>query len=403
MGLERYVVDAVVLEGRSARQLADVHGISTSWIYALVARYRAGGYEALTPRSRRPRACSHQVGDDIQAAIVQLRQELSDAGHDNGPHTIAHHLSGRFESVPSVATIWRILSRHGLITPQPQKRPRSSFIRFEAALPNELWQADSTHWHLADSSGVEILNVIDDHSRLLLAADAFVTVKAADVVQTFYAATETYGFPAAFLSDNGAVFSGKSRKGKVALETELERHGIVCKHSTPYHPQTCGKVERFHQTLKRFLAKQAPAASLAVLQLQLDTFRAYYNQHRPHRALHSTTPLHVFSTKLKARPALPDAPTHFRVRHDRVDKSGRVTLRYLSRLHHIGLGAAYKGLPVHVLVANKNVRVIREDGSLIRELELDPARDYQPLGTPPGRRAAPTLVHDDVRHASTMS
>ncbi len=400
MGLERYVVDAVVLEGRSPRELARLHGISKSWVYELVSRYREGGYDALTPRSRRPRSCSHLVGADVQTAILILRHDLAAAGHDCGPHTIAHHLGLRFDTVPSVATIWRILRRHGLITPQPHKRPRSSFIRFEAVLPNEMWQADSTHWQLGDGTGVEILNLIDDHSRLLLAADVFVTVKAADVVQTFYAATDSHGFPAAFLTDNGAVFCGKSRHGKVAFESELERHGIVCKHSTPYHPQTCGKVERFHQTLKRFLAKQVPAASLGMLQLQLDTFRAYYNQQRPHRALHGATPLHVFSTRLKARPANPLAAAHFRVRHDRVDKSGRITLRYLSRLHHIGVGRAHIGLRVHVLVANKQIRVIREDGSLIRELVLDPSRDYQPLGTPPGR---PRLVHDDVRHASTMS
>ena len=400
MGLERYVVDAVVLEGRSPRELARLHGISKSWVYELVSRYRTGGYAALTPRSRRPRSCSHQVGTDIQAAVLSLRHDLAAAGYDCGPHTIAHHLGLRFDTVPSVATIWRILQRHGLITPQPHKRPRSSFIRFEAALPNELWQADSTHWHLADGSDVEILNIIDDHSRLLLAADTFVTVKAADVVHTFYTATESHGFPAAFLTDNGAVFCGKSRHGKVAFESELERHGIVCKHSTPYHPQTCGKVERFHQTLKRYLDKQAPATSLAVLQLQLDTFRAYYNQHRPHRALQGATPLHVFSTRLKAHPADPTPEAHFRVRHDRVDKSGRITLRYLSRLHHIGVGRAFIGLRVHVLVANKQIRVIREDGSLLRELTLDPSRDYQPLGMPPGQ---PRLVHDDVRHASTMS
>ncbi|HSO94205.1 MAG TPA: integrase core domain-containing protein, partial [Candidatus Dormibacteraeota bacterium] len=138
----------------------------------------------------------------------------------------------------------------------------------------------------------------------------------------------------------------------------------------------------------------------AVLQLQLDSFRAYYNQHRPHRALDGATPLHVFSTRLKARPASTGPEAHFRVRHDRVDKSGRITLRYLSRLHHIGLGRAHSGLRVHVLVANKEIRVLREDGSLLRELTLDPSRDYQPLETPPGR---PRLVHDDVRHASTMS
>ena len=181
MGLARYVVDAVVLEGRSPRQLARQHGISKSWIYELVARYRAGGYAALEPRSRRPHSCAHRTSPELETAIVALRTELAGAGHDAGPATIAHHLSQRRGESPSLATVWRILRRHDLVTPQPHKRPRSSFIRFEADLPNECWQADTTHWRLADGADVEILDVLDDHSRLALAVAAFRTVKSVDV------------------------------------------------------------------------------------------------------------------------------------------------------------------------------------------------------------------------------
>jgi len=396
MGLGRYVVDAIVLEGRSPSEVARSHGISRSWIYELVARYRRGGYAALEPRSRRPRSCAHQVRPRVQAAILKLRRELAAAGHDAGPHTIAHHLSRRVATVPSVATIWRILHRHGLITPQPHKRPRSSFTRFEAQLPNEMWQADTTHWTLADGTDVEILNLVDDHSRVLLAAVAFRTVKAADVVQVFFEACQRWGLPASFLSDNGAVFSGASRGGRVLLELELERLGIRCIHSTAYHPQTCGKVERFHQTLKRFLAKQPRPESLAHLQLQLDVLRTYYNQRRPHRALGQRTPLVAFNARLRARPELPPAATHFRVRQDRVDGDGRVTLRYLSRLRHIYVGRAHRRQRIRLLIADAHVRVIREDGQLLGELTLDPCRDYQPM------RAA-TPVHNVLRQVSSMS
>lgn len=379
MGLGRYVVDAVVLEGRSPTELAKSHRLSRTWIYELVGRFRRGGYPALEPRSRRPKSCPHQHGPEVEAAVLALRRTLAEAGHDAGAQTIAHHLRGTLESVPAVSTIWRILSRHGLIVPEPHKRPRSSFIRFEAALPNELWQTDATHWQLADGSAVEILNLIDDHSRLLLGSVAFRTVKAADVVQVFYDAAQAHGYPAALLSDNAAVFSGGSRKGKVLLESELERLGIGCKHSTPYHPQTCGKVERFHQSLKRFLARQARPQSLAHLQLQLDAFRAYYNQQRPHRALGGRSPLVAFNARLKARPTGAPAPVHFRVRQDRVDTNGTVTLRYQSRLRHIPVGRANKHQAVRLLIAGDSVRVIREDGSLLRELTIDPARDYQSL------------------------
>jgi transposase InsO family protein len=392
MGVERYVVEAVVLEGRTRREVARSAGISKAWVDKLVARYHDGGLDALAPRSRRPRSCPHAAPPDIQAAVLELLHQLGDAGHDNGPHTLAHHLRLRFSDVPSVATIWRILKRHGEITPQPQKRPKSSFIRFEAALPNEMWQGDTTHWHLADGSDVEILNYLDDHSRLLTASDAFVTVKGADVVQVFYNAAQAHGFPASLLTDNGAVFTGKSRKGTVLLESELESLGIIFKHSTPYHPQTCGKVERFHQTLKRYLAKQAPASTLATLQLQLDTFRAYYNQRRPHRALGGRTPLVAFHDRLKARPAGPPPTIHCRVRNDKTDTNGTVTLRYLSRLRHIAVGRAHKHQPVTLLVAGRHVRVVAEDGSLLRELTIDAARDYQPLGTPCGRPRLATMT-----------
>ena len=259
-----------------------------------------------------------------------------------------------------------------------------------------MWQCDSTPWQLADGSQVEILNLLDDHSRLFLNSTTFPTVKAANVVQAFFSASDSYGLPAAFLSDNAAVFSGGSRRGKVALELELERLGIEVKHSTPYHPQTCGKVERLHQTLKRYLRKQAPALSLAHLQLQLDAFREYYNHYRPHRALGRQTPLVVFNARLKARPIQPEAPTHYRVRRDRIDATGKVTLRYLSKLRHIPVGAAHRNRKVVLLVAGPNVRIVTTDGVLLRELTLDPNRSYQPLG---GRWP----VYDVLRQASTMS
>ena len=396
MGLGRYVVDAIRLEGRSPSELARSHGVSRTWIYELLRRYRMGGYAALEPRSHRPRSCPHQVRPKVVQRILELRRELVAAGHDGGPQTIAQHLSRRQRKVPSPATIWRILKRNGLITPQPHKRPRSSFQRFEAQLPNELWQADATHWSLATGTSVEILNLVDDHSRLLLAAVAFPTVKAADVVQVFARAAANHGLPAAFLSDNAAVFAGEYRGGTVLLESELARLGIRAVHSRAYHPQTCGKVERFHQTLKRFLAKQAPPISIAHLQTQLDAFRTYYNQRRPHRALGQRTPLVAFNARLKARPAPIAAPTLFRVRVDKVDGSGRVTLRYLSVLRHIYVGRAHSRERIRLLIAGNDVRVISESGELLGEVTLDASRKYQPL-----RR--PAIVHDHPRQVSSIT
>jgi len=332
----------------------------------------------------------------VVEAIVELRQQLAAAGLDAGPQTILHNLSGRFPNPPSRVTVWRVLKRQGLITPEPHKRPKASFVRFEAELPNELWQTDATEWHLADSSKVEILNLIDDHSRLCLASVAVRTVKAADALQTFYSAVEEFGLPARFLSDNAAVFSGKSRRGRVALESELDRLGIQCVHSTPYHPQTCGKVERFHQTLKLFLARQAPAESLPHLQLQLDAFRTIYNQQRPHRALDGRTPFQAFNARLKASPSPAQSQLDYRIRRDRLDSGGRVTLRYLSRLRHFHVSYKHRRQEVILLVAGAHVRVLAEDGALLRELTLDPSRDYQ-------RSTSPTLVRNQVRQRSAST
>lgn len=391
----RYVVDAVVLEQRSPSELARTHNVSRAWIYKMLKRFRRGGYAALAPQSRRPRSCSHQVNAKTQKLIVKLRCELAAAGHDAGPQTIHYHLSQRLSEVPSVATIWRILKRKGLITAQPHKRPRASFIRFEAQLPNETWQTDATPWRLADGTSVEILNFLDDRSRVALASSCFPSVKARDVARVFRSASKRFGLPASVLSDNAAVFKGR-QGGKVILELTLERLGIVFKHSTPNHPQTCGKVERFHQTLKRFLAKQTPAQSLAELQFQLDAFREYYNHVRPHRALDRQTPMSVFGALIKAKPAASPVAVDHRVRRDRIDAFGKVTLRYLGQLRHIPVGLAHKNRRVRLLVAGADVRVISEDGELIRALTLDPNRNYQPLG---GRWP----VHNVLQQASTMS
>jgi transposase InsO family protein len=379
MDLGRFLVEAVIVSGASPSELARSHPISRSWLFRLLARYRQGGYAALEPRSRKPKSCPTRTATEIENAIVELRRELTSAGHDAGPQTIAHHLRLRFGTTPSRPTIWRILKANGLITPQPHKRPKSSWIRFQAELPNEMWQADSTHWQLADATDIEILNLIDDHSRFCLASVALHTVKAPDVLETFYLAAESYGYPAKFLSDNAAVFSGTPRRGRVVLESELDRLGIESKHSTPYHPQTCGKVERFHQTLKRFLHHQASAENLAHLQLQLDAFRLYYNQQRPHRSVDGRTPFQAFQARLKAGPSAASQPLQYRVRRDRLDGGGRVTIRYLGRLRHLYVSYKHRRQPVTLLVAGPHVRVVAEDGSILRELTLDPKRDYQPV------------------------
>jgi transposase InsO family protein len=303
MSMARVVIMAVVLEGRPKSAVARDYGVSRRWVQILVARYLAEGEAAFEPRSRRPHASPRKTSQAVEDAIVALRKELAGAGLDAGAETIAWHLRQRTGCSPSVATIWRILSRRGFVTPQPHKRPRSSWHRFAADLPNELWQADITHWPLADGSDAEILNILDDHSRLLAASTARRIFKATDIVADLHLAMARHGRPERMLTDNGAVFTGLYRgRGWVALERELTALGITLSHCRPYHPQTCGKVERLHQTLKKWLARQDPATTLTGLQAQLDAFTAYYNTQRPHRAIGRRTPQAAWHARPRAIP-----------------------------------------------------------------------------------------------------
>jgi transposase InsO family protein len=392
MSMARVVITAVRVEQRTISEVAREYGVSRRWVHELIRRFDAEGEAAFTPRSRRPHHSPQQMPAALEDEIVRLRKKLQGQGLDAGAETIrAMLVAGTSMSapancpIPAVSTIWRILTRRGFVIPQPHKRPRSSWQRFAATQPNERWQADVTHWQLADGTDVEILNIIDDHSRLAVGSAARRTTLAPDVVATFAKAFHCWGIPAGVLTDNGAIFTAEPRgQGEVALERELRRLRVTFDHSHPYHPQTCGKVERFHQTQKKWLAARPPAATLRGLQAQLDVFNRYYNQTRPHRALDRRTPAQAYAARPKATPHGPAIPDHYRLRRDVIDQSGTITLRYNSRLHHIGLGRLLAGIRVYVLTDDLHVRVISRDGELLRDLTLDPTKDYQPRGVKRG-------------------
>ena len=379
MGMPQLIVTAVLVERRTKSEVASTYGVSRRWVITLVQRYLAEGDAGLEPRSRRPLGSPQRTAQELEDEIVKIRKDLDRDGHEAGAATIAFHLEQRHGTAPAVSTIWRILSARGFVTPQPHKRPKSSYLRFAAEQPNERWGTDTTHWALADGTDVEILNIIDDHSRLCVGSDTLRVFKAQDVDDKFHKSAAVYGDPASMLSDNGAIFTGRSRGGgRVALEITLNARGIRFRHSRPYHPQTNGKVERFHQTLKKWLRHQPPAKTLRQLQAQLDCFRAYYNAVRPHRALGRRTPQQAYDARPKAVPTgTPLDDSHYRIRHDKIDPSGVFTLRHNSRLHHIGVGRRHAGTDILVLVHDLHVRVLNTHGELLRELQLDPSKDYQ--------------------------
>jgi len=384
----RLVITAVVVEGRSQSEVARAYGVSQSWISRLVARYRLEGEAAFEPRSRRPRTSPGRLPDSTVELIVNLRSQLAGKGLDAGPQTIAWHLLHHHDLTLAVSTIHRHLAAAGLIDPSPQKRPKSSYIRFAAEQPNERWQADFTHWWLADGTHTEILCWIDDHARYALSVTAHRRVTGAVVLNEFRNTIARHGIPASTLTDNGMVFTTRlagGKGGRNAFEAELRHLGVHQINSTPNHPTTCGKVERFHQTLKKWLKAQPRATTLADLQTQLDAFMNHYNRRRPHRALpQHATPHTAYTSRPKADPTK-RTDTHNRVRRDRIDHTGAISLRVNGRLHHIGVGRTHAGTRVIMLIADRDIRIINAaTGELIRQLTLDPTRDYQPRGVPPG-------------------
>ncbi len=261
MSKARLVITAVVVEGRSVSEAAASYGVSRSWAYELIARYRVEGDRALEPRSRRPKNSPRRISDETIEMILVQRRRLLDAGLDAGAHTIAWHLEHHHHIKVSPATVWRRLRAAGVIDQQPKKRPKSSYIRFQADQPNETWQSDMTHWRIADSTDVEILTFLDDHARYALSVTAHDRVTTPIVVAEFTRTAETHGIPASVLTDNGLIYTTRFAGvggGRNRFETLLADLGVTHKHSAPNHPTTCGKVERFQQTLKRHLATLDP-------------------------------------------------------------------------------------------------------------------------------------------------
>ncbi len=390
MSKARLVITAVTIEKRPVSEVARSYGVARSWIYALLARYQAEGEAAFEPRSRRPKTSPSAISAGAAGLIIALRKELAGQGLDAGPHTIAWHLQHHHQVTVSPATVSRYLTRAGLVTPAPAKRPRSSYLRFAADLPNECWQSDFTHYRLADGTDTEVLTWLDDHSRYALSVTAHRRVTGPIVLAAFRAAVARHGVPASTLTDNGMVFTTRlsgGKGGRNGLEAELRRLGIRQKNGKPNHPQTQGKVERFQQTLKKWLRSQpVQPATPGELQALLDAFTSIYNTRRPHRSLpHRATPATAYAARPKAVPGDRSADTHDRVRADRVDADGKLTLRVGGRLHHIGIGRTHARTRVLMLVCDLHVRVINAaTGELLRELTIDPARNYQPTGRPPG-------------------
>jgi transposase InsO family protein len=387
MKLVAAVMAFVAGERMNVKAVCEAHGVSRQTFYARAARVRTEGLAGLEERSRRPTRCPHRTPAEVEDAVVTKRKELLDAGLDAGARTILWHLSrdqalaGR---VPSKSTIHAILVRRGLITPEPRKRPKGSWRRFEAPAPNEWWQIDAMDWVIA-TGVVKIFSVLDDYARVVVACRAVTEATSPQAWVTFCLAAQHWGLPAGVLSDNGLCFSGKLRRFEVLFEANLRDAGVRPFTGRPFHPQTTGKVERFQQTLKKWLRRQPLARDLAELQAQLDRFCQLYNFQRPHQGIGRAIPAERWHSAHPAQPAdrpleHPTYPAGI-VRHATVTSDGVVEVHGVS----IGVGAAYQGAAATVIIDATHASVYINN-QLARHLTIDPTRRYQPSGR---RRGGP--------------
>jgi transposase InsO family protein len=371
------IVLSVLHDGLTPSQAGLRFGMSRRQIHRLLIRYKTGGLDALEPRSRRPKSNPRALTQELRGEIIRLRHHLLAQGLDAGAASIAWHLQQRQHRSPATSTIWRILKAEGLITAQPKKRPKAYITRFEAVQPNETWQSDFTHWRLADGSDVEIINWLDDHSRLLLHCSVFKAVTGKIVIDTFNQCRNKYGTPFSTLTDNGNVYTARFSRGKNGFEYLLSQLDVVQKNGSPAHPQTQGKIERFHQTLKKWLSEQESAKDLKELQGQLDEFRAIYNTRRPHKALEMRTPQSSYEATIKAIPKVAKDKEHYRVRHDVIDQFGKLSLRRAGKMHHLGVGIENQFKKVYVVVDHYKVSVIeKKTGEILSQHEIASSKTY---------------------------
>jgi transposase InsO family protein len=358
------------------------HRISRQTFYKWKRRAQAEGQAGLEERSRRPLRSPARTPMELEERIVRFRKELDDDGLDHGPWSIRQLLAREVKVVPSESTIWRILVRRGLVVPEPRKRPKVSLRRFQYERPNDCWQIDSTHWDLADGTTIEIIHIIDDHSRVCVAAVAVESCTSVAAWQAFTLAGSVWGLPARVLSDNGLAFNGSRRGITVTFEANVRAAGVAAIASSPFHPQTCGKVERFHQTVKKWLTKHSAASDLAELQALLNAFVVHYNQVRPHRALRGKTPATVWAASPRAVPAgHPITDTTTIAREIIVDPGGSVRINN----YQVHVGVEYQRLVVTAIIAGIDC-IIFHNNQLVRALRIDPTKFNQPSGR---RRGGP--------------
>jgi transposase InsO family protein len=353
-------------------------GVSPKTFYKYLARFAEEGIEGFYPRTRRPLTSPTRLEASIEDVIVRVRKELDDEGWDAGAEQIGFWIQDHPAVLPagaggpSRATINRVLERRGQIVKVPQRRPRSSRHRFEYDQPNSMWQMDGFDYTLADGQVVVILQLTDDCSRLDLALHAAISENGHDVWAAVVWASSRYGLPARFLTDNGNAFSGARRGWISHLEENLRALGVQPITSSVGHPQTCGKNERAHLTVLKWLAKRPPATDLRSLQILLDRYREHYNNRRRKTHLHGMRPADRYALGPLDGPGTTPAPWPVQIITATVSTSGCIGVDK----HLLGVGRRHAGITVTAIRQHRQIAVF-DTNQLIAEFTLTGHRGYQ--------------------------
>jgi len=286
MSLRREFVMLALTEGCNRRELCRRFGISPKTGYKWLHRYLSDGPGGLQERSRRPHHSPHCTSDVIEQRIIALRRKHTDWG---GRKLSRRLLDLGHRDVPAPSTITDILRRHGLLDPTTAGQARD-YRRFEHPYPNSLWQMDFKGHFALDSGRCHPLTVLDDHSRFNLALRACRNEQGVGVQDELTGTFRRYGLPERMLVDNGSPWGNDTRSRITPLTVWLMRLGIGVTHARPYHPQTLGKDERFHRTLKREVLSHTVFHNLDQCQQHFDHWREIYNLERPHEALELDVP-----------------------------------------------------------------------------------------------------------------
>jgi transposase InsO family protein len=298
---QRYqAVLAVIQDGWKVTEVAARVGVSRQTVHNWIARYEAGGLAALSDHSHRPASCPHQVSPEMEAEICEMRRLQPGWG----PRRIEHELAKSHAQVPSRSAIYRCLKRHRLIELRRRRRRRDEYVRWERDRPMQLWQMDVMGGvMLGDGTELKLVTGVDDHSRFCVAAGLVRRATTKAVTEVLLASLHRYGVPDEILTDNGKCFTGRfgPHPTEVLFDRILRECGVSHRHTAIYSPTTTGKIERFHQSLRREFLDERTFASLDQAQREIDAWADDYNTNRPHQSLEMAVPADRFGLKHLSR------------------------------------------------------------------------------------------------------